>query len=147
MADEEKKPEGDSVARTAGRGGLAITFAKVYFILLGLVQQILLPRVLGMGGYGALSRALSVSSIAYNPVVTTSIQGVSRAVAASSEAEQPHTIRRVVKVHAIVAIVLGVGLLMLQLWRAEAQREASPSVVGGGEPRSLDAGGIEPPNG
>lgn len=45
------------------------------------------------------------------------------------------------------AIVLGVGLLMLQLWRAEAQREASPSVVGGGEPRSLDAGGIEPPNG
>ena len=113
MADEEKKPEGDSVARTAGRGGLAITFAKVYFILLGLVQQILLPRVLGMGGYGALSRALSVSSIAYNPVVTTSIQGVSRAVAASSEAEQPHTIRRVVKVHAIVAIVLGVGFFAL----------------------------------
>ena len=71
----------DDSARTAGRGGLAITFAKVYFILQGLVQQVLLPRVLGLDGYGALSSVLGAASIAYNPIVTTSIQGVSRAVA------------------------------------------------------------------
>jgi hypothetical protein len=67
--------------RTAGRGGLAVTGAKVYFILLGLVQQIALPRVLGLDGYGALSRVLSIASITYNPVTTMSIQAVSRTVA------------------------------------------------------------------
>ena len=36
--------------RSAGRGGLAVTGAKIYFIVLGLVQQIALPLVLGLGG-------------------------------------------------------------------------------------------------
>jgi stage V sporulation protein B len=71
----------DVVTRTAGRGGLAVAFAKVYFILQGLVQQVILPRVLGLDGYGALASALSIAGIAYNPVTSTSIQGVSRAVA------------------------------------------------------------------
>lgn len=87
-------------ARAAGRGGLAITFAKVYFILQGLAQQILLPRVLGLNGYGALASVLSAASIAYNPIVTTSIQGVSRAVARVTPEEQPAVVRRVLGVHA-----------------------------------------------
>ena len=45
------------------------------------------------------------------------------------------------------AIVLGVGLLMLQLWRAEAQREPQTGPAGPGERPSVDAGGIEPPRG
>jgi stage V sporulation protein B len=101
------------VARKAGRGGLAITFAKIYFIVLGLVQQIALPRVLGLAGYGALSSALSIASIAYNPVVTTSIQGVSRAISASKEDDQPGVVRRLMGVHGLIALVLGLGFFAL----------------------------------
>lgn len=102
-------PEIDGADATAepaavGRGGLAITFAKVYFILQGLVQQVLLPRVLGLDGYGALSSVLSASSITYNPIVTTSIQGVSRAVAQTSGAEQAATVRRTFVVHTVLAV-------------------------------------------
>ena len=43
------------VTRSAGRGGLAVAFAKIYFIVVGLVQQIALPRILGLDGYGALA--------------------------------------------------------------------------------------------
>lgn len=102
-----------AVARSAGRGGLAVTFAKVYFILLGLVQQVVLPRVLGLDGYGALSRVLSMASIAYNPVTTTSIQGVSRAVTLASDAERPAVIRRLLGVHAVFAVVLSGGFFLL----------------------------------
>lgn len=91
-------------ARAAGRGGLAITFAKVYFILQGLVQQVLLPRVLGLDGYGALSSVQSAVSITYNPIVTASIQGVSRAVAQTTPDEQPATIRRTFGIHATLAV-------------------------------------------
>jgi stage V sporulation protein B len=106
-------------ARSAGRGGLAITFAKIYFILQGLVQQVLLPRVLGLDGYGALSSVLGAASIAYNPIVTASIQGVSRAVAGATEAERPAIVRRTFIVHA--------GLAALS---AAAFYVAVPSIAG-----------------
>src|SRR5258706_12313288 len=81
----------DDSTRSTGRGGLAVAGAKIYFILLGLVQQIALPRVLGLDGYGALSRVLSVASIAYNPIPTMSIHGASRAVAPAPAALQAST--------------------------------------------------------
>ena len=59
MSDEDS-------TRSTGRGGLAVAGAKLYFILLGLAQQIALPRVLGLEGYGALSRVLSIAI--YNSV-------------------------------------------------------------------------------
>ncbi|HVU02186.1 MAG TPA: oligosaccharide flippase family protein [Polyangiaceae bacterium] len=108
-ADPPEPPQADETARVAGRGGLALTFAKLYFILTGLVQQVLLPRVLGLDGYGALSSALGAASIAYNPVVTTSIQGVSRAVASTREEERPQALRRVLVVHAVLAVLLATG--------------------------------------
>ncbi|MBN2192864.1 MAG: lipopolysaccharide biosynthesis protein [Polyangiaceae bacterium] len=86
--------------------------AKGYFIGLGLVQQILLKFVLGLDGYGALSSALSLSSILYNTVVTTSIQGVSRAVAQAPEAERPATTRRALSVHAVLALPLGAAAFL-----------------------------------
>jgi stage V sporulation protein B len=101
------------VARTAGRGGLAVAFAKVYFIVVGLVQQVALKAVLGLDGYGALSSVLSIAGITYNPIVSTSIQGVSRAVAQSADAEQPFVVRRVLGVHAVLAITVAVGFFLL----------------------------------
>ena len=103
----------EDATRTAGRGGLAVAFAKVYFIFVGLVQQIALPRLLGLDGYGALASVLSISGITYNPVTTTSIQSVSRAVAQATPASEPGTIRRVFTVHAIFAVLLAVGFFLL----------------------------------
>ena len=100
----EIQPQPD-VARDAGRGGLAVAFAKIYFILVGFVQQIALPRVLGLDGYGAFSSAQSIASITYNPITGTSIQGVSRAVAQSKDAEQGAALRRTLIVHATFAVV------------------------------------------
>lgn len=99
-----KPPETDDVARQSGRGGLAIVFAKVWFLVMGLVQNIILPRVLGAGGFGDFRNAQSVASIFYNPIVTSSIQGGSRAVAQSEDAATPQVIRRVFGIHAAMAL-------------------------------------------
>ncbi len=99
MSDED-------TTRSTGRGGLAVAGAKIYFILLGLVQQIALPRVLGLDGYGALSRVLSIASITYNPITTMSIQAVSRTVVQAAPDELHATVRRVLTWHALFGSVL-----------------------------------------
>jgi stage V sporulation protein B len=97
----------------AGRGGLAVSAAKIYFILAGLVQQVALKGVLGLEGYGALSSALSAASIAYNPIVAASIQGVSHAVATARDDEREQVLRRVLRIHAYVAVLLGAAFFLL----------------------------------
>jgi stage V sporulation protein B len=104
--------EPEDATRSAGRGGLAVAFAKIYFIVVGLVQQIALPRLLGLDGYGALASVLSIAGITYNPVTTTSIQSVSRAVAQATPSSEPGTIRRVLRVHAVFAVLLAVGFFL-----------------------------------
>ncbi len=109
--------EGDGgdqeVTRKAGRGGLAVAFAKLYFMMQGLISQIALPRVLGMGGYGALASILSIGSIVYNPIIATSIQGVSRGVAQTPDAEQPAAIRKTLEIHASCTAPIAVGFFLL----------------------------------
>ena len=105
-----------------------MAFAKVYFIFVGLVQQIALPRLLGLDGYGALASALSIAGITYNPVTTTSIQSVSRAVAQSTPETQAGTIRRVFIVHAVFALLLAVGFFLLAPTIAESV--GAPHVLG-----------------
>jgi len=100
------------VTRAAGRGGLAVAFAKAYFILVGTVQQIALPRLLGLDGYGALASVLSIAGITYNPVTTTSIQSVSRAVSQATPETEAGTIRRVVTVHAVFAVLLACAFFL-----------------------------------
>ena len=107
--------------RSAGRGGLAVAGAKIYFILLGLVQQIVLPKVLGLAGYGALSRVLSLASITYNPITTMSIQAVSRTVVQTAEPELPSTLRQVLTLHlAFGAVVAGAFALLAPVLAAAA---------------------------
>jgi len=100
-------PRQEVSAKSAGRGGVAILGAKVYFVLIGLVQQIALKAVLGLAGYGAYSTAQAVASITYNPVVQASIQGVSRTLAATDEAERPALLRSVLRLHGLWAVLLG----------------------------------------
>jgi stage V sporulation protein B len=98
--------------RRAGRGGLAVAAAKVYFILVGLVQQVALKRVLGLEGYGALSSALGAASIVYNPIVAASLQGVSHSVATATEGARPHALRRALRVHGVASLVIGLAFLL-----------------------------------
>jgi stage V sporulation protein B len=123
---DSQKAEPD-VARAAGRGGLAIAFAKIYFIGTGLIQQIALPRLLGLDGYGALGTALSITSITANPITGTSIQGVSRAVAQSPGSE-PAALRRTFVVHATAAALLAVAFFTAAPFIAT--RIGAPHVVG-----------------
>jgi stage V sporulation protein B len=102
-----------NIAKSAGRGGLAVATAKLYFLVIGLVQQILLTRVLGTAGYGGLSTVLSVSAVVYNPIVSTSIQGVSRTVAQSDDADRPSAIRRVLAIHAKLSIPIAIAFFLL----------------------------------
>src|SRR5262245_43200407 len=98
------------VARAAGRGGIAVLGAKAFFILTGLLQQTLLPRVIGLAGYGALSRVLAVASVATNVVVASSIQGVSRRVSRAAGRDE-HTLRAALRVHVPLAAILAVAFL------------------------------------
>lgn len=128
-ANEDAGPTGaDDVARTAGRGGLAVAFAKIYFILQGLVQQIALPRVLGLDGYGAWSTVNSIGSMVYNPVVTMSIQGVSRATTQASAEDQPAALRRTLRVHATFGVILAGTFYLLS--SAIADWAGAPHVSG-----------------
>jgi len=113
-------------ARSAGRGGLAVLVAKVFFIGTGLVQQALLPRVIGLGDYGALSRVLAVSNVFNNVVVASSTQGVSRTVAAAGAAER-QALRATLRVH--VGLALLATLLLAGAAPLFAHFQCAPEIL------------------
>ena len=103
----------------AGRGGLAVLAAKVFFIVVGFVQQPLLKAAIGLDGYGALSRVLSVSNVVNNVVVSGSTQGVSRLVAQAKN--DRIALRQALGVHLPLAIVLGLVLAVVAPFLASFQ--------------------------
>ncbi|WP_272459549.1 lipopolysaccharide biosynthesis protein [Polyangium jinanense] len=105
-------PATPSAARTAGRGGLAIAFAKVSFIIFGFAQQLLLERLLGQAGYGQISRVLAIVGVLNNVVVATAIQGVSRVVSTATEENVDAAFARTLRVHVALAIVLSLGFAL-----------------------------------
>jgi stage V sporulation protein B len=88
---------------------MAVLGAKLFFIIIGFAQQTLLPWIIGRDGYGALSRVLAPTNIVNNVVITSSIQGMSRAVAQTPDERAGETFRRLFKAH--VAIAVPVALL------------------------------------
>ncbi|AUX40165.1 integral membrane protein [Sorangium cellulosum] len=121
-------PASPSAARSAGRGGLAIAGAKVSFIVFGFVQQLLLPRLLGTDGYGAVSVVLAGVSVVNNVIVATGIQGVSRAVSSVAEADVAAAFRRTLALHALLAILVSAGFALLA--GAIADFSEAPHVTG-----------------
>lgn len=91
---------------SAGRGGLFVLFAKVFFIASGLLQQIFLPRVIGQANYGALSIVFAFSNVLNNVVVAASIQSASRVVV-EARGQHDSALRAVLRLHAPMALVLG----------------------------------------
>lgn len=106
MTEADAAPE---QAKKAGRGGLAVLIAKVFFIGTGLLQQALLPRAIGLADYGALSRVLAVSNVFNNVVVASSTQGVSRTIAAAGTSER-EALRATLRVHGVIALLAGLTL-------------------------------------
>jgi stage V sporulation protein B len=123
MAEAEAAPE---QARKAGRGGLAVLGAKVFFIVTGMLQQFFLPRAIGLADYGALSRVLAVSNVFNNVIVTSSTQGVSRTVAAAGTHER-EALRATLRVHGVLA--LGAGVLLAIAAPFVAFFEHAPEVL------------------
>jgi stage V sporulation protein B len=96
------------ISKRAGRGGVAVLAAKVYFIVFGLVQQALLKRVLGLAGYGALALVLAPMNVVNNVVVASSTQGVSRAVVGAKDGDAS-VFRGAMRIHVRLALIAMVG--------------------------------------
>ncbi len=91
--------------RSAGRGGLAVLGAKVFFLVIGFAQQPLLRLVVGLQDFGALAQALVVANTVNNVVVSSATQGVSRVVAGASGREEA-AFRATLKVHVVLAFAV-----------------------------------------
>ena len=72
MAAEQSESSTEDRARTAGRGGVAVLGAKLFFLVVGFVQLPLLRLVVGLTDFGALAQAILVVSNMVNNVVVTS---------------------------------------------------------------------------
>ncbi len=111
-----------AIARGAGKGGAIVLLAKVYFVVVGFAQQVLLRNVLGLEIYGRLSLALLVVNVVNNVVVSSSTQGTSRIVAGLPEDDDLRGARGalfgVLRIHlplaaALAAIFLALGWLVV----------------------------------
>jgi stage V sporulation protein B len=112
--------------RNASRGGVFVLGAKVFFIVIGFVQQSLLKHALGLADYGALARVLAPANIVNNVVVQGSIQGVSRRVAPVRERFE-HELRQSLRVHVPLAFAIGIGFALLA--EPIAQFQKAPHIV------------------
>jgi len=108
----DEAPATDSHAETARdstRGVAVIAFAKVWFLLTGFPQQVLLLWILRPVAYGVYGSVLNVISIVNNVVVTASIQGMSRAVTESGNA----ALRRGLQLHVMFGVFASGSLMLL----------------------------------
>ncbi|HNS99494.1 MAG TPA: oligosaccharide flippase family protein [Polyangiaceae bacterium] len=121
------KTQANHNARSAGRGGIAVLAAKAFFILSGLIQQTLLPRLIGLDGYGALARVFAITSIANNVVISSSIQGVSHSIAHTPDEFTSHTLRRTFRTH--LAIAIPIALLFFFFAPVYASFQGAPHII------------------
>jgi len=120
-------PNQTDAARHAGRGGVAVLAAKVFFILSGLVQQVALPRLIGADGYGAFARIAAMGNIANNVVVSASIQGVSHSIACTPDDQTDVTLRRTFRTH--LAMAIPVALAFFFFAPVYARFQGAPHIV------------------
>lgn len=90
------------------RGALAIGGAKVWFLIAGLGQNVLLPIAIGQGGFGAYKRSLAFVNVLNNVLVAASLQAMSRAVAAAPPGARRATMRQALRLQALLGVALGV---------------------------------------
>jgi len=103
-------PETDA-GIVAGRGALFIGFAKLYFMVSGSVQQIVLPRLLATAEFGAFAVVNSVVSIVNNTMVQATIQSVSK-FTAEDDARAGAVQRAGLRMQAFVGTAVALALVL-----------------------------------
>jgi stage V sporulation protein B len=120
---EPSQTASTDVARAAGRGGVAVLGAKVFFLVVGFVQQPLLRLAVGLSDFGGLAQAMVVANVVNNVVISSGTQGVSRIVAGAPGRED-EALRSALKVHvplaiAVAAVMAAAAPLYARFERAE----------------------------
>jgi stage V sporulation protein B len=100
--------------------------AKVFFLVVGFVQQPLLRLAVGLSDFGALAQALVVANTVNNVVIASGTQGVSRAVA-GAPGREPEALRAALRVH--VPIALAVAAIMAAAAPIYARFENARDVI------------------
>lgn len=95
----------------AGRGALFIGFAKVFFMLSGFVQQVVLARLVNVAGLGAFGAVNSAISIVNNTVVQATIQSVSK-FTAEDDARAGAVKRTALKVQVVAGVLIASAFLL-----------------------------------
>jgi len=110
---EGRAPEPGAVpdvdARAAGRGGIAVLGAKLFFLVVGFVQQPLLRLAVGLNDFGGLAQALVVANTVNNVIITSGTQGVSRTVA-GAKGREDQALRAALKVHVPLAVAVAIAM-------------------------------------
>jgi len=104
---------------TAARGALFIGFAKIYFMVSGVLQQFLLPRIIGSADYGAFGVVNNLVSIVNNTVVQATIQSISKFTSEDDRragAVQRAGVRMQVVLGAALALALFAGAPLIAGW-------------------------------
>ncbi len=110
----------------AGRGALFIGAAKVFFMLSGFVQQVLLARLVNVASLGAFGAVNSAISVGNNTIVQATIQSVSKFTAEDDSragAVQQASLRLLVPIGVAFALAFFLGAPVL------ADFEKAPAYV------------------
>ncbi|MDP9149873.1 MAG: lipopolysaccharide biosynthesis protein, partial [Myxococcota bacterium] len=103
-------PRDEKTAQAAGRGGVAVLGAKLFFLVAGFVQQPLLRMAVGLNDFGGLAQALVVANTVNNVVVASGTQGVSRAVA-EARGQEDEALRGALEVHVPLAVLVAAAMV------------------------------------
>jgi stage V sporulation protein B len=103
--------ESTKAAVVAGRGAIFIGFAKIYFMIAGFLQQVLLTRLLGIAEYGAFAVVNNVISIVNNTMVQATIQAVSK-FTAEDDARAGAVQRAGLRMQAVLGGALALALFL-----------------------------------
>jgi stage V sporulation protein B len=118
-------------ARTAGRGGIAVLGAKLFFLVVGFAQQPLIRLAVGLSDFGGLALARVVANTINNVVVASGTQGVSRVVA-GAPGREAEALRATLKVHVPLAVLIAavmVGAAPVYAHFEHAQDVVAPLLV------------------
>jgi stage V sporulation protein B len=121
----------ESDARAAGRGGVAVLGAKLFFLVVGFAQQPLLRLAVGLNDFGGLAQALVISNVVNNVVVQSGTQGVSRVVA-GAKGREAEALRAALRVHvplAFAVAALAAAAAPLYAWFEQANDVVMPLLV------------------
>jgi stage V sporulation protein B len=100
---------------TAGKGLAFITLAKLYFILMGFIVQLGLPRFLSPTEYGRYSLAMSFVSVVNNVLIAATVQSVAKRVSENA-ALAPARLRQGLLIQLVIGLVLSGALIFSAPW-------------------------------